>query len=157
MTVSGATRCEVNPFTTHVSDHRQQFSINLWDGIVQGHLIGLYFLLPHLNKTHYLEFIRDVLPESLGNRFPNCWIRQGGPIPWPAQLPGITPLDIFLWRHIKSLVYETPIDTNEELLTRVLAACLIVQQTPELFERVQQNFMHLLRLVVTTLNTCSEL
>jgi hypothetical protein len=50
-------------------------------------------------------------------------------------------LDFFLWGHIKSLVYETPVETQGELIARILAACLVVRQTPGIFERVRQNFL----------------
>ena len=48
--------------------------------------------------------------------FPGKWIGRGGPVPWPARSPDLTPLDFFLWGHAKSLVLETPVETAEELL-----------------------------------------
>ncbi|KAJ8893412.1 hypothetical protein PR048_006003 [Dryococelus australis] len=35
------------------------------------------------------------------------WIGRGGPISWPARSPDLTPLDYFLWGHIKDVIYET--------------------------------------------------
>ena len=39
----------------------------------------------------------------------------------PARSPDLTPLDL-LCRNMKSLVYEIPVDSEEDLLARVLAA-----------------------------------
>ena len=67
----------------------------------------------------------------------------------------------FFWGHLKSLVYESPVDTDEELFGRVLAASLVVQQTPGIFERVRQNFLHWCHACVetgdATLNSCCDL
>ena len=46
------------------------------------------------------------------------------------------PLDFFLWGHKKSLVYQAPVDTVEDLLTRVLGAAQEIQQTPGGMERM---------------------
>jgi hypothetical protein len=48
--------------------------------------------------------------------------------PLATNITDLIPLDFFLWGHIKSLVYETPVETQEELIARILAACLVVQQ-----------------------------
>ena len=47
-------------------------------------------------------------------------IDRGGPISWPARSPDQTPLDYFLWGHVKSLVYEIPGDSEEDLLIELL-------------------------------------
>ena len=46
--------------------------------------------------------------------------RSWGPIAWPACSPNLTLLDLFLWGHMKRLVYETPADSEEDLLARVM-------------------------------------
>ena len=46
-------------------------------------------------------FVTDVLNE----RFPDAWIRRGGPIPWPRRSPDLSPLEFFLWGYIKNIVY----------------------------------------------------
>ena len=121
-----------------------------------------YLLLPHLNGQRYLRFTRcaarvvgegtsccpweDVAATShfhvevcrhLDHTFPNRWIGRGGPVPWPPRSSDLTPLDFFLGT---VEVYETSVDTDEELFGRVLAANLIVLQTLGIFERVRQNF-----------------
>ena len=35
-------------------------------------------------------------------------------------LADLTPLYYFLWDHVKSLVYESPVDSEEDLLARVM-------------------------------------
>lgn len=40
--------------------------------------------------------------EYLNNRFPGRWIGRRGPMEWPARSPDLTPLDFFLWEHLKS-------------------------------------------------------
>ena len=49
--------------------------------------------------------MRDWLNNNLADR----WIGRGGPndrnITWPPRSPDLTPLDFYLWGHIKSLVY----------------------------------------------------
>ncbi|EZA62612.1 hypothetical protein X777_10243, partial [Ooceraea biroi] len=44
---------------------------------------------------------RNILNES----FPDRWIGRGGRISWPARSPDLTPLDFFLWGHLKNEVY----------------------------------------------------
>ncbi|EZA48610.1 hypothetical protein X777_13623, partial [Ooceraea biroi] len=57
------------------------------------------------------SFARNILNES----FPDRWTGRGGRISWPARSPDLTPLDLFLWGHLK----------NEVFLTRVLEQHLI--------------------------------
>ena len=40
---------------------------------------------------------------------------------------------------IKFLDYETPLDTEEELVTRVAAAAMVIFQTLGIFERIRQS------------------
>ncbi|EZA51396.1 hypothetical protein X777_09665, partial [Ooceraea biroi] len=47
------------------------------------------------------SFARNILDES----FPDRWIGRGGRISWPARSPDLTPLDLFLWGHLKNEVY----------------------------------------------------
>lgn len=39
------------------------------------------------------------------NSFINlCWVGRGGPVHWLARSPDLSPLDCFLWGHMKPLV-----------------------------------------------------
>jgi hypothetical protein len=46
--------------------------------------------------------------QVLDGRYPDSWIERGGPINWPAISPDFTPLDYFLWGHMKNYVYREP-------------------------------------------------
>ena len=45
----------------------------------------------------------------MATTYPGLWIGKGGPVAWPPRSPDLTLLDFFLWGHIKSLVYKTPV------------------------------------------------
>ncbi|KAJ4430775.1 hypothetical protein ANN_19366 [Periplaneta americana] len=68
--------------------------------------------------------------EHLDRRFEQRWIGRGGPIARPPRSPDLTPLDFFLWGRMKSLVYETPIETAEDLVARVVVAAGEIADTP---------------------------
>lgn len=85
--------------------------------------------------AHFSRIVQD----HLNQQFPARWIGRGGAIRWPARSPDLTPLDFFLWGYMKSLVYETPVNTQEELLGRVMAASLHIQQDPHIFQRVRDS------------------
>lgn len=160
---------ENNPHVIALRRDQHQFVINIWAGIVGEQIIGPYLLPPHLNGHVYAQFLQHVLPELLedvpldiranmwfqhdgapahfalpvrhylNEIFPNRWIGRGGPVHWPARSPDLTPLDYFLWGHLKALVYETPVPNQQELLGRVMAASAQVQDIPGIFHRVRQS------------------
>ncbi|KYQ48017.1 hypothetical protein ALC60_12977 [Trachymyrmex zeteki] len=49
----------------------------------------------------------------------------------------INPLGYFLWGHLKSLVYTTPIEND--LRNRIVASCKAIRNTPGIFELVRQS------------------
>ena len=59
---------------------------------------------------------------------------------WPARSPDLTPMDFFLWGHIKTLVYETPVETEIELIGRIVAAAGDIAENHQMMSRVQQSF-----------------
>ena len=63
-------------------------------------------------------FVTDVLNE----RFPDAWIRRGGPIPWPRRSPDLSPLEFFLWGYIKNIVYAEKIRNIQHLQDRITSA-----------------------------------
>ena len=79
--------------------------------------------------AHFALYVR----EYLNNVFPNCWIGRGGPVQWPPRSPDLTPMDFLM----KCLVYETPIDTPEELVTRVAEAAAIIRERQSFARRYQ--------------------
>ncbi|XP_050295593.1 uncharacterized protein LOC126735594 isoform X2 [Anthonomus grandis grandis] len=84
---------------------------------------------------HYFRPVR----EWLNNRFPNQWIGRRGPI--ECGLLGhhyLTPLDFFLWGHIKSVVYKTQPDDIEDLKRRITEASRAIPE--EVFQNVREEF-----------------
>jgi len=73
----------------------------------------------HGAPPHFSRVARHFLDE----RFPQKWIGRGGPIAWPARSPDLNPLDFYLWGHLKTIVYSTPIASVEVLRARIQQAC----------------------------------
>jgi len=143
-----------NPHASFVNHNQTQFKINVWVGILGDNLIGPYLLPQNLNGHIYLTFLQETLPDLLEdvpialrrrmwfqqdgtpahftrdvraflhNSFPGRWIGRHGAVEWPARSPDLSPLDYYLWGHLKSLVYETPVNDPETLVARLVAATL---------------------------------
>jgi hypothetical protein len=82
----------------------------------------------------------------LDDVFPGRWIGRGGPVAWPPRSPDLTPLDFFLWGHIKTVVYERPTTTLLDLQERISVACREIQ--PDTFARVRQAIQHRTQLCI---------
>ena len=54
----------------------------------------------------------------------------------------MTPLDFYLWRHLKSLVYEASIQSQQDLIGRIIEASARISEIFGDFDRIQQS-MHL--------------
>lgn len=162
---------DVNPHATYPHAHQRRFSINVWAGILGDHLIGPYLLPERLNGKTYLTFLQHVLPDLLNVvpprirrvmwfqhdgapahyvrdvrnyldiTFPNRWIGRGGPVAWPARSPDLSPLDFFFWGRLKALMYETPIESPEELVARLSAAVGEVLEKPDVFANVRRSIL----------------
>ena len=98
-----------------------------------------------LNVRARMWFQHDRAPAHFGATarqcfdyaFPHRWIGRGGPIAWPARSPDLNSIDFFLWGYVKALVYDTPVQNEETLLARILAACEMIRT----FERMRQNLL----------------
>lgn len=145
-------KAQLNPNKKRVKGSQRRFSLNVWMGIVSNYLIGPYFLPERLDGETYENFLRqdlsdllDDIPldlirdmwfqhdgcpahyrrsvrEWLDTNYPNKWIGRGGPTPWPARSPDLTPMDFYVWGHMKSLVYN---DTNPIISVDVLRQKII--------------------------------
>ncbi len=71
--------------------------------------------------------------------FPQRWLGPGGPVPWLARSPDLTPLDFFLWGHVKHMVYVTPVPSLEDLKYRITTACTSI--TAEMLADVRQTLI----------------
>ena len=175
-----------NPLATIVQSHQHRFCVNVWAGIVDDFLLDPYILPERLNATTYLIFLQNVLPELLhpiplnircsmwfqydgvpphfGNAVRGhltailCarWIGRGGPTAWPACSPYLTCLDFFLWGYMKSMVYETDIDCEENLVARIVSAAAEIRETPGIFRRVCQSMAHQCTIVWMSMDVCSS-
>lgn len=83
---------------------------------------------------HYVRPVR----EWLDNHYPEQWIGRRGPIEWPPRSPDLTPLDFFLWGHLKSVVFKTQPDSIEDLQQRIIQECRAI--SPETFQKVREQF-----------------
>ena len=158
-----------NPHVIHPGSHQQRFNLNVWAGIVGDHLIGPYLMPSLLTGPNYTLFLRNVLPDLLDNvpiatrrrmwfqqdgapphysreareflneRFPNRWIGRGGPVAWPPRSPDLTPLDFFFWGTMKDLVYATPVETEEDLVGRIVDAAAVTAEMPGVFNNVRRS------------------
>ncbi|CAJ0934947.1 unnamed protein product [Ranitomeya imitator] len=59
----------------------------------------------------------------LHEQFPGTWIGRHGPVEWPPRSPDPTPLDFYLWGHLKAIVYAVKIRDAQHLKQRILEAC----------------------------------
>ena len=114
--------------------------IHVWVGIINRIFIGPYFFRGNLTAYRYLDlpvpdnpqnldrriwFQQDGAPPHydvnvrvfLDNQFDGRWI--GRPIELPLRSPDLTPLDFFLWGHLKSRVYMNRPDNLDDLKARI--------------------------------------
>jgi hypothetical protein len=140
----------------------------VWAGIIGNRLIGPHVLPPHLNGEGYLNFLQNELSNLLDDvplevrrdmwylhdgapahsargvknwfdaNLENRWIGRNGPVLWPARSPDLNPCDFFLWGHLKQIVYETPVNTVEELTVRVNIAAESIRRNSDMLARRAQ-------------------
>ncbi|GBM24578.1 hypothetical protein AVEN_14855-1 [Araneus ventricosus] len=63
-------------------------------------------------------------------------IGYGGFVEWLPRSPDLTPLDFFLWGHIKGQAYATPPPTLQDLRRRITDACASVK--PAMLHNLQR-------------------
>lgn len=118
--------------------------------LLENHIDPILTEIIENNAGNYVEdqivFQQDGAPphyalpvrEYLDQRFPNRWIGRRGPTEWPARSPDLSPLDFFLWGHLKSKIYSTQPDSIEDLRRRIVNECR--QITPEMLQNVRHRF-----------------
>lgn len=154
-----------NLHATFERNFQHRFSINVWCGMLNDQLFGPFVLNERLTGDGYLRFLEDHLTHMLddvplivrhrmffqhdgapphfsrrvrnflNNRFPDRWIGRGGPQAWPPRSPDLNPLDYCLWGWMKSLVYETRVETVEGLHNRIFNAANIIINNPQAIQR----------------------
>ena len=168
-----------NPKRTAERNFQHRFSVNVWCGMIDRQLIGPYIFEGRLTGEVYTNFLRHQLPllledvplktrqrmilqhdgapphysrqviEHLNQAFPGRWIGRGGPHAWPARSPDLTPLDFYLWGHMKTLVYKTKVNSREELLHRIQEAADQLKNNPAVLRKATQSVLERVRM-------CSE-
>lgn len=146
-----------NPHAIKENNHQERFSVNVWAGIIGNHIIGPHFIEGHLSGGTYLDMLTRVIPtlmddiplgflrnivyqhdgapahysrsvrEHLNQTFEDRWIGRGGPVPWPARSPDLTPLDYFFWGEAKRLVYREEAHNVQDLKNKICAAFEILK------------------------------
>ena len=100
---------------------------------------------------HWAHIVRDYLNET----FPNQWIGRGagksdgkGLLEWPPRLPDLTPLDFFLWGHVKQLVFRVKVRDMQHLIERIAEAVSSI--TPRMLCNVWRDFEYRLDIARAT-------
>lgn len=160
---------ENNPHLTREHGFQHRYSVNVWAGILGDRIIGPHIFPGPLTGNMYSAFLERILPgllenvpinirrrmwyqhdgapahfsnasrQVLDNNYPNRWIGRGGPVPWPPRSPDLTPLDFFVWGHMKSLVYETPVESEENLIARIAVAAGDMSDNRRMVARVHRS------------------
>ena len=86
---------------------------------------------------HYTRHVREYLNES----FPNHWLGRGGPVAWAPWSPDLTPLDYYLWDHMKTLVYETKVESRAALHGRIFAVAEHIRNYPDNLASATQSLL----------------
>jgi len=124
----------------------------VWCGVIRDQLIGQYIFPKRLTGDIYANFLQDELPAHLENvpvqtrrqmyyqhdgapphfspvvrqylnhKFPNRWIGRGGTHNWPPWSPDLNQLYYQVWGYMKAMVYADKVNTQVELLQRILSA-----------------------------------
>ena len=104
--------------------------ITVWAGICSDGLIGPFFFDGTVKAQSYLEILQQqflpaaenlvnlsefhfqqdgalpryglIVKQWLNNKFSDRWLGCRSPIEWQALSPDLTPLDFFLWGHLKN-------------------------------------------------------
>lgn len=131
----------------------EPIKVHVWAAIHQNEIIGPIFIHGNLNTEKFLELLDStvadyvdgqplnvrnklwyqlnglpahsvpVAREKLTDMFGDQWIGRYGPIKWPPQSADLSPLELFLWKEIKNIVYGKHMkDCAEELKKRITEA-----------------------------------
>ena len=77
----------------------------------------------------------------LNETYPNRWIGRGGPVAWPPRSPDLTPLDFFLRGTMEELVCATPVESEKDLVARIVAAGGQIRQEEGVMARVRASWI----------------
>lgn len=164
-----------NPHAYQQIQHQGRQSIGVWCGIIDNRVIGPIFFNGNLNSAQYLQLLEneidlllDELPlrimmnavwqqdgapihnsnrvtNFLSERYP-LWIGKSGQIRWPPRSPDLTPLDYFLWGHLKNKVYKDRPQNIEELKVKIRDEINLINNNPSIIRKCRNNLVKRIRL-----------
>ena len=67
---------------------------------------------------------------------------------WSPRSLDITPMEFFLWGHIKVSIYMSPVNSEEDLIACITGAATSIRQQPDIFESSHQSLLHHSRLSI---------
>uniref|UniRef100_A0A803JU31 Tc1-like transposase DDE domain-containing protein n=1 Tax=Xenopus tropicalis TaxID=8364 RepID=A0A803JU31_XENTR len=131
---------DTNPHWIDPSKTVGRKKLIVWCGIWGTKIVGPFFINGNLKATGYAKLLHDDVFPSLcteAGTFPvffqqdgapshyGCQVRIGrrGPVEWPPRSPDLTPLDFYLWGHLKAIVYAVKIRDVQHLKLWILEAC----------------------------------
>ena len=137
--------------------------IGVWVGLSRRRLVGPIFFNGTLTAQRYREEILNVFIQQMHDDelhfgyfqqdgatahaaqatilylqefYDHRLISRNTENPWPTRSCDLTPLDFFLWPHLKNSIFTTPINNLQELTERITTKCEEINNSPELLQRV---------------------
>ena len=91
-------------------------------------------------EKHYsIHAIRSCCVSTWMTAFGNRWIGRGGSIAWPSRSTDLRPFDFYFWGYMKTLVYETPVETELDLVARIQVSAGVSLDMTRIFPRVRHD------------------
>lgn len=164
-----------NPHAFVETHFQERFSVNVWCGMIDNHLLGPVILPHRLTGPRYLQFLENELPplledvplatrmriffqhdgapahfsrlvtQYLNVTFPERWIGRNGPVSWPPRSPDLTPLDFCLWGWLKDEVYKEKANTREELIVRIMNNAALIKERQDDLRRATHGVVKRIR------------
>lgn len=165
---------DTNPHWTDACNMQNAPRIMVWAAIWKNRIIGPFFFEEHVTKDSYLSMLREFLVPILEDlplnerrqlwfqqdgapphfgvcvrnfldaAFPGQWIGRRGAVEWPPRSPDLSPLDFFLWGHLKSVVFNSRPRTLDDLKTRITNE--IEKIETDVIRRVQESVLQRCRM-----------
>ncbi|CAH2013085.1 unnamed protein product, partial [Acanthoscelides obtectus] len=122
-----------NPRIYHEVHTQQSQKLNVWAAIIENqndrrYIANRLIFQQDGAPPHYALRVRQYLDQT----FPDRWIGRRGAIEWSKRSPDLSPLDSFMWGHLKSKIYATQPASSEDLRQRIVNECL--QITPQILQ-----------------------
>ena len=93
---------------------------------------------------HYGQEVKDFLNQN----YPSRWIGRQGLIAWPPRSPDLTPLDFYLWGHMKSLVFTVSPINEEDLVNKIIDAATAIKNDHCVIHNAMQAILERSRLCI---------